>query len=269
MTSFVNKKLANMIEKSEIDALTSRLSAIQKLSGNPMKVEIETFGNATAFSVKNIPGPSYNTVKGLEACDEPFLKQIIEFYKQKDIPVRFELTPANTSPELFTSLHQSGYYQVDFHTSLYKEIDNEMEKGDNSTISIQELREQEFDIFADVYTQGFHMPAFLKNSIAQNNQILYNSESWTFYLASINNEPAGIGVLFKQNNVANLAAAATLPAYRNKGIQSALIGMRIHQAFMENCKLITGQAKFGSVSQNNMERAGMRIAYTKAIWEKR
>ncbi|MEH7419549.1 hypothetical protein V7266_30415 [Neobacillus drentensis] len=28
-------------------------------------------------------------------------------------------------------------------------------------------------------------------------------------------------------------------------------------------------AKFGSVSQNNMERAGLRIDYTKAIWVKK
>ena len=42
----------------------------------------------------------------------------------------------------------------------------------------------------------------------------------------------------------------------------------MHVANQLGCELIVGQARFGSISQNNMERAGMKIAYTKAIWTK-
>jgi GNAT superfamily N-acetyltransferase len=113
------------------------------------------------------------------------------------------------------------------------------------------------------------MPAFLKNGVAQNNEILYDNKNWTFFLASYENMPAGIGVLFIKDRIATLAAAATIPELRNIGIQSALLKHRIHQAKLQECDLIVGQAKFGSVSQNNMERVGLKIAYTKAIWIKR
>ncbi|SES01508.1 hypothetical protein SAMN04487944_11526 [Gracilibacillus ureilyticus] len=264
----VTKILAEKLEKSEIDLLTSRLTSIKKMEGNPMGVEVKLFGNASAFSVKNIPGPSFNTVKGLQAGDEPFIEQIIDFYKQKEIPVRFEISPANASPELFTYLHRSGCYQLGFHTVLYKTNYCDRIEEMNSKISIRELRENEFDIFAEIYTKGFAMPAFLKSGVAQNNQVLYNSDCWTFYLAFIENEPSGIGVMFRKEGIASLAAATTLPEFRQRGVQSSLIRKRMIQAFSENCHLITGQAQFGSVSQNNMERAGMKIAYTKAIWGK-
>ena len=251
------------METSEIEVLKSRLKAIQAIEGNPMDVEIEHFGNATAFSVKNIPGPSFNTVKGLSDGDEDYVEQIIRFYKQKDIPVRFELTPGHVSSELLTYLSNKGFYQHDFHTTLYS--DSLSQTSNHSKILIRELHKDEFDLFAEIYTKGFGMPAFLREGVAQNNQVLYGTD-WTFYLASIDNTPAGIGVLFTKNGVGTLAAATTLPDFRNHGIQTALIDQRMQKALEKDCRLIVGQARFGSVSQNNMERAGMRIGYTKAIW---
>ena len=268
----LNKGLAERLENAEIDTLSSRLMEIQKMVGNPMGIEIQKFGNATAFSVKNIPGPSFNTVKGLKQGDEEQIDQIIEFYKQKEIPVRFELTPAHTSPELLTRLSEAGYFHNDFHTTLYTTLIKKLEKtyGMNEhKITIRNLEKHEFDTFAEIYTKGFQLPPFLKDGIAKNNEILYNNKNWTFYLASYENEPAGIGVLFIKDGIANLAAAATIPTLRNKGIQSTLIKHRIHQAYLQGCELAVGQAKFGSNSQNNMERAGLHVAYTKAIWIKK
>ncbi|GAA0471451.1 GNAT family N-acetyltransferase [Alkalibacillus silvisoli] len=266
MSLVANKELAFRLEDSEIETVRSRLTEVKKIEGNPMGVDIQEFGNATAFSVKNIPGPSFNTVKGLKEGDENQIERIIDFYKEKEIPVRFELTPAHTSSELLTSLSEAGYYQHDFHTTLYVSTSNGLATSYAPKITIRELKGNEFDTFAEIYTKGFQMPAFLKNGVAQNNEILYDIENWTFYLASYDNEPAGIGVLFMKDDIATLAASATLPNFRNKGIHSALIKHRINQAKREKCDVIVGQAKFGEVSQNNMERAGMKVAYTKAIW---
>jgi hypothetical protein len=269
MTGVVNRELALKVENVEIEALTSRLTAMKEVRGNPMGVEIERFGDATAFLVKNIPGPSFNTVKGLTGRDEDDVEKIIEFYNEREIPVRFELTPAHVSPSLLRHLNQLGFYQLDFHTSLYQTMESEIQKRRFAPeISIRELRSDEFAIFADIYTKAFNMPESLTRGVAQNNKILTNHKHWTFYLASLNNRPAGIGVLFVKDRTASLAAAATLPSLRKNGVHRALISKRIEQALLEECDVIVGQAKFGSTSQNNMERAGMRIGYTKAIWVK-
>lgn len=266
VTVVLNHELAQRLEQSEIDCLESRLSAIQQLQGNPMGVEIQKFGYATTFSVRNIPGPSFNTVKGLKTGDEPCIEEIRNFYKQKEIPARFELAPANTSSELLTCLSRAGYYHHDFHTALYGTLSKKTKIEIQSNIRIRKLDRDEFDTFADIYVKGFGMPDFLKNGVAQNNKILYDIEGWTFYLATYENVPAGIGVLFIKDDIATLAAAATITSLRNRGIQSALINHRINEAIDKDCSLIVGQAKYGFVSQNNMERAGLQVAYTKAIW---
>lgn len=265
MKDVLTKSLAQTIEQSEIDTLVSRLNGIRSIGSNPMGAEVKRFGNATAFSVQNIPGPSFNTVKGITDEDINQIDSILDFYQKKGIPAQFEITPAHASSSLMTHLTGKGFYQSGFHTSLFSELSTMGEKM-ASPISIRKLAGNEFDIFASIYAKGFNMPAFLKEGIAQNNGVLHDNKNWTFYLASIEGEPAGIGVIFIQDNVANLAAAATLPTMRHKGIHQALINKRVQQAIISNCNLIVGQAAFGNVSQNNMEKAGMRIAYTKAIW---
>ncbi|MFT4416410.1 GNAT family N-acetyltransferase [Fredinandcohnia humi] len=262
----VTKQFAQRLEQSEIDTLFSRLKAIKAIDGNPMKVDIQQFGHATAFSAKNIPGPSFNTVKGLKEGDEEYIDSIIDFYRQKEIPVRFEVTPGHSSPKLLAYLSEKGFYQTDFHTTLFQSFSKGCHLSSNSEISIRRLNDDEFDLFAEIYVKGFQMPAFVKDGVAQNNKVLSSNENWSFYLASVENEPAGIGVLFCKNKVATLAAAVTVPTFRNRGVQQSLLKHRMNQAILNDCELLVGQARFGSVSQNNMERVGMKIAYTKAIW---
>ncbi|WP_273717131.1 GNAT family N-acetyltransferase [Alkalihalobacillus pseudalcaliphilus] len=263
----VNIETVRQIEAIEIDMMKSRLEAIKAMRDNPMGVTIRRFGHAYAFAVKHIPGPSFNTVKGLRAGDERFINELLEHYRDLNIPVQFELTPGQTSPELFSLLAQKGFYQKGFHTSLYAPLVIEDTLMNHlANLSIRPLEEEEFPIFADIYTQSFAMPDFLKNSVAQNNQILHELPSWSFYLASLGGVDVGIAVLFVKDGVANLAAAATLPEYRGKGIHAAFIRKRMVQALRQGCHLIVGQAASISISQNNMEKAGFNIAYHKAIW---
>lgn len=268
MSLILTKDLARKIEQSEIEALKSRLTSIQKMEGNPMGIEIKKFGSATAFSAKNIPGPSFNTVKGIGGNDVKYIDRMLDFYNEREIPTRFEITPAHASPELFKSLSDKGYNQCGFHTALYGELPNDfiLNTEVNTSITIRELKQNEYDVFGDIYVKGFNMPAFLKANVAQNNKVLHNNENWTFYIAHIKGKPAGIGVLFEFNGIGTLAASATIPEFRNQGVHSALISKRLQQATNLNCNLIVGQATYGSVSQRNMEKAGMKIAYTKAVW---
>ncbi len=268
--SILTKTLLGIVEQSEIDALEDRLAGVKSLNDNAMGVELKRFGNAVAFSVKNIPGPSYNTVKGISGENIDGVGEIIEFYSSRGIPPRFEVTPGNASGDLFRKLSTLGFYQSGFHTSLYRSLssDDSPQAVKQNNIQIEEIGLEDFDIFGELYTKGFGMPVAFKDFVTANNRVLAESDDWTFYLARVEGHPAGIAVLFRKNDVATLAASATVPEYRNRGVQTALIQNRIQQAIDEGCQFIIGQAAFGSVSQMNMERAGLKVAYTNAVWEK-
>lgn len=104
------------------------------------------------------------------------------------------------------------------------------------------------------------MPAFTLDGVSQNNKVLYGKKGWHFYVALIENIPAAIAVLYVQKGIASLVASATLPHFRGRGCHTTLLKHRIHIANELDYELVVGQARFGSTSQNNMERAGMKIA---------
>ncbi|OOZ83129.1 GNAT family N-acetyltransferase [Bacillus cereus] len=263
MSTIMTPNTAQEIENAEINMLSSRLEALQAIKENPMQVQIEQFGSATAFSSKVITGPAFNTIKGITNTTQ--IDEIISYYQSLQIPCRFEITPAQGTAELFQYLSEKGFYQSSFHTALYS-TPREDPSLLPSNISVRKLKENEFDVFADIYVRGFNMPSFTKDGVRQNNEILYNKPGWHFFIAEVQNIPAGIGVLYINKGVASLAASATLPEFQRKGCHTASIQKRIETAIESNCHLIVGQARFGSSSQNNMERAHMKIAYTKSIW---
>ncbi|PET98122.1 GNAT family N-acetyltransferase [Bacillus cereus] len=265
MSTIMTVNTAHEIENAEIHMLSSRLEALQAISGNPMQIQMKKFESATAFSSKVILGPAFNTVKGITYTNTDAIDEIVSYFESLQIPCRFEITPAQGTAELFQHLSQKGFYQSSFHTALYS-IPRADPSLMPSNISVRQLKENEFDIFADVYVRGFNMPSFTKDGVHQNNEILYNKSGWHFFIAEVQNTPASIGVLYINKGVASLAASATLPEFQRKGCHTALIQKRIETAIATDCHLIVGQARFGSGSQNNMERAHMKIAYTKSIW---
>ncbi|SCM96282.1 Uncharacterized protein BWINRASL_03408 [Bacillus mycoides] len=265
MSTIMTLDTASEIENAEIDMLASRLKALQTMSENPMQVQMKKFGSATAFSSKVIAGPAFNTVKGITFTNTDEIDEIIAYYQSLQIPCRFEITPAQGISELFQHLSQKGFYQSSFHTALYS-IPREDSSLLPSNISVRKLKENEFHTFADIYVRGFNMPSFTKDGVHQNNEVLYNKPGWHFFISEVQNIPAGIGVLYVNKGIASLAASATLPEFQRKGCHTALIQKRIETAIATDCHLIVGQARFGSGSQNNMERAHLKIAYTKSIW---
>lgn len=258
-------ELAHRLERAEAHALCSRLTAIAERPGNPMAVTIRTFGSATALQIKGIPGPTYNTVLGLGPEDAAQLGEIVSFYNEATIPCQIEVTPANTSPDFLYEVREHGFGPRKFHSTLYGVPSRDplpLPEG----VTIRPLRREEFDLYGDIYVQGFGMPQTLQSGVAANNQILYNRPGWHFYLAFVDEEPAAIGVLFMQDGVGICIGAATRPLMRGRGCQTALLHHRLQVAAEHGCDLVAASATFGSTSMQNMQRTGLQLAYTKTNW---
>lgn len=86
------------------------------------------------------------------------------------------------------------------------------------------------------------------------------------FLAEVDGEPAGAGTLAMHDGVAILAGASTVPTFRGRGVQKALLQARLAHAAAHGCDLATMGALPGSASQRNAERQGFRIAYTRLKW---
>ena len=72
------------------------------------------------------------------------------------------------------------------------------------------------------------------------------------------------GLIIAEHNVFAMFGDATLPEFRRRGIQSALVQARLRAAAEAGLDLAAVVTQGGSTSQRNYERMGFRVAYSKA-----
>jgi GNAT superfamily N-acetyltransferase len=80
-------------------------------------------------------------------------------------------------------------------------------------------------------------------------------------LATVDGERAGGAATNYHEGAAALCGDATLPRFRGRGVQTALIARRLRDAREAGCDLAIACVIPGSGSHRNYERLGFRLAY--------
>jgi GNAT superfamily N-acetyltransferase len=85
------------------------------------------------------------------------------------------------------------------------------------------------------------------------------------YVALHDGVIAGGAGLRMAEGVAQLAGAATAPAHRRRGVQTALLSARLADAATAGCDVAVITTQPGSKSQQNAQRRGFDLLYTRAV----
>lgn len=262
----IDEQLAKRIEQSEIDYFNSRIRSIGERVGNPEGVEIKNFGGTTAFYIRTMPWGLFNSVKGFSYKDINQVEEIIQFYRERQRNFLLDINPIGTNSVMLKHLAAHGLYQEGFHSVLYG-LPNREEPILSPSINIREVKNKEdFEHYAEIHCVGSGMSVEHKHHFINNNIGLLSKAGWKIFLASLNDIPAAVAVMHISDNMASCTLAATAPEFRNNGLQTALLRRRLYEAHLANCELVVAQASFGSTSQHNMERVGMQVAWTRAVW---
>jgi hypothetical protein len=262
----MNEELALRLQQSEIDYITSRIQSIGERDGNPEGVEIETFGRTTACYIRTMPWGIFNSVKGLSDEDSGSLEDILQYYEARDRNFQLDLNPVRASTPLFQKLAEHGLRQSGFHSVLYGLPVSEKPELPNQISIIKIEQPEQFEHYAEIHCLGSGMPLSDKHHFVNNNIGLLNRAGWSIYLAYWSGIPAAVAVMHISKGIASCTLAATAPAFRQRGLQYALLQRRLHEAYKDGCELVAAQASFGSSSQRNMERAGLKLAWTRSTF---
>jgi GNAT superfamily N-acetyltransferase len=85
------------------------------------------------------------------------------------------------------------------------------------------------------------------------------------YAARLEGVLAGGGALFVEGGVAMLGGAGTLPAWRRRGVQTALLRARLADGAREGAEVAMVTVQPGSKSQQNVMRDGFSLLYCRAL----
>jgi GNAT superfamily N-acetyltransferase len=258
----LSQDVAKRVELADLDYLVVRVGALADVPGNPDGAGIRRAGDAFAFLVASVPNPVFNHVLGLTAADVAALPELAEWYGSHGMPLRVDVTPAQADPVLFEAMARQGMRQTGFLGGLYAHPAATItDPVAGVRVEVAEPAE-----FAQVYVHGFGFPEARRAAMARSVEVLAGQPSCQFFRARSGTATDGVGLLFQANGTGYLAAAATLPEHRGRGAQTALVRHRIEVAADAGADLIVGHTAVGGGSQRTLERCGLRLAYTKAIW---
>jgi GNAT superfamily N-acetyltransferase len=93
----------------------------------------------------------------------------------------------------------------------------------------------------------------------------FHGQFAVYFTATVAGTVAGGAALGIHGGAAHFFADSTLPAFRGRGVQGALIAARLSHAREVGCDLACAATAAGSASQRNFERAGFAPAYSQAL----
>ncbi len=138
--------------------------------------------------------------------------------------------------------------------------------GPAASLSAENVREVgpgEAGLFAATFCDGNGAPPTSRPSVSR----WAGEPGWRLYLAELDGAAAAAALLVIDDGIGCLAGASTLPAFRGRGCQTALIRRRISDAAAAGCREVCALTA-NPASLRNLERAGLQLAYTKTAWRK-
>jgi len=249
----------------EIAYTVSRMRVLQRLAGNPVGIGIRPLeGGAFALMARHLPSASFNSVVGLRAGHEQEIEALVGWYRREGVKGRFEIVPGYYDAALGRELARLGYYQSGFHAALVCEP-QPTAPGASAAIAIERIADAAgLEVFLGTHAAGWRIPdvagfkANVRGWLAQ--------PGWSLYLARLDGKPAATAILYVADKVGYCADAATDPAFRGRGLQTALLHRRIVDAGAAGVDFVCSGADFLSQSHRNMERAGMRVQFVRGLW---
>jgi ribosomal protein S18 acetylase RimI-like enzyme len=129
--------------------------------------------------------------------------------------------------------------------------------------------------FMDVMIDGFESPdtgvvsapgeQFARDVLEQTFNDIAGARGFVRYVAIVDGEVAAAGTMRLFDGVAQLCGAATRPLFRRRGLQTAMLHARLREAAAAGCDVAVVTTEPGSKSQQNVQRAGFALLYTRAV----
>ena len=200
------------------------------------------------------------------------LGRIEHFFRDRDTVTQIEVASL-ADPSLLMALSARGYHIADQTHSLVCSLTAWPVReppmyGSASTGSVEIIRvgPDEREHWADVVLRCFFEepdsppPALCEGAIAMS--MVPGTTSW---LARVDGQPAGGGLLMINDGLALICGDGTLPGYRHRGVQTHLLQARLAHASVFGCKLAAICTQPGSGSQRNAERQGFQVVYARTM----
>ena len=235
---------------------------------------LEAGGGRALYGVVDSP---LNKVLGLGVgaqVRDADLDAIEAFYASHRAPAQIELCP-HATPDLPSRLSARGFMLQGFENQLARALnDGEVDLPVAANLRVTRASAAEDALWVDVVAEGFAAAEGTDTPPQESVNLLrtimrqFNHPAIVRYLVWENDTAGGGGAAYVRDGMVGIFGTATLPRFRRRGVQTALVRQILADAASRADLAIT-TTEPGSTSQRTFERLGFRLIYTRAIMVKR
>jgi ribosomal protein S18 acetylase RimI-like enzyme len=193
------------------------------------------------------------------------LDRLEDFYRSHGAPAQVDFCPL-TDPSLLELVKERGYGIHELNNVLYRNLDKREPAGTPAGVQIRRGKPEEAALFSEIVSRSFFDTADPPEGFADMLAPLFRFPEALTFFACVDQTPvaAAAGRIIPEHRVFALFGAGTLPDFRRRGIQTALLRTRMEAAAEAGCDVVVVVTQGGTVSERNCVRLGFRIAYSKA-----
>jgi GNAT superfamily N-acetyltransferase len=269
---FCDTALARRIERAEAGLIAASSRAAQQRRRGAAGFVIPLAGGIASYAEADSP---FNKVAGLgfggvPSADE--LAAVEQAFAARGAAVQVELAHL-ADPAIGAVLTARGYRLESFENVLGRSLGRPPDPVTPPGIEVRLSPAEEIGPWLDVVTDAVAHPdtggvpaheEFPREAVARAELDMVAAGA-VRYSALCDGALAGGGSMRVAGSIAQLTGAATAPARRRRGIQSALLSARLAAAAAAGCEVAVVTTQPGSRSQQNVQRRGFDLLYTRAI----
>jgi GNAT superfamily N-acetyltransferase len=269
---FTSPTLASRIDRAEGRLCAGIARAIRACSPNSRSGVFEIAGGVAVFAG---PGSPTNKMIGIGfdgPVDESELERVERVFAGREAPLQAEVATL-ADPGLPALLVGRGYRPAGFENVLGHDL-RTLEAPSVPGVSIERASPETLAALTDVIVQGFACPDDQgvggdaippAEELRHWFQLTMSVPGFEGYLARLGDALVGGGSLRLDGGIAQLAGAATLPAFRRRGVQTALLRWRLAHARASGCDVAIVTTQPASKSQQNVQREGFQLLYARQL----
>ncbi len=129
-------------------------------------------------------------------------------------------------------------------------------------LRVEQIDKRHKDAFGETACEGFGLPIARKDLLSGT----VGRQGWVHYIAWEGDTPAAVAAMYIKAERGWLGVAATLPQFRKRGAQGALMSRRLQDGINAGCKWFVTETgrdtpERPNPSYHNMLRTGFKLAY--------
>jgi GNAT superfamily N-acetyltransferase len=262
LSDFVDLDIARRLEMAET-ILPDCVEALRHCApADPIAAE-EIAGGVAFFGGMNYPANQAVGMGFYGRVSASDMDRVEYFYRARGVPSTIVLSPM-ADASLCVLLGKRGYRIAEFNSVLIRRLSPAELFNSPDSIKIERVSAATLEPWMQAISRGFAEQIAVDEAVFGGFAALPGALA---FLARIEDKVVGGcgGRIVPEARIAALFGTATLPEFRRRGVQSALIARRLHEATRAGCEYAVVSTQPGSGSQRNMERRGFRLAYTKVV----